>query len=74
MEILEENLQPWFWTLIPGMVEEVEIFTSLLEKHARSGDTFHLEEGSLNLTIHLIGRVVMVVVLKDICAEQPCQC
>lgn len=56
-------------TLIPGMVEEVEIFKSLLGKHARNGDMFYLEEASLSLTIDIIGRVVLWVVLKDWCAE-----
>ena len=51
-------------TLIPGMIEEVQIFKQLLEKHARSGDMLYLEEASLNLTIDIIGRVVMSVVLK----------
>ncbi len=46
-------------TLIPGMVEEVEIFKDLLKKHASSGDMFYLEEASLSLTIDIIGRVVM---------------
>ena len=54
------------------MVEEVEIFKSLLERHARNGDMFYLEEASLSLTIDIIGRVVMWVVLKDQWAEQAC--
>ena len=57
-------------TLIPGMVEEVEIFKALLEKHARNGNMLYLEEASLSLTIDIIGRVVMCVVLKGVCAQQ----
>lgn len=46
-------------TLIPGMVEEVGIFKTILAKHAKKGNMFYLEEASLNLTIDIIGRVVM---------------
>lgn len=56
-------------TLIPGMVEEVEVFKSFLEKYARNGNMFYLEEASLSLTIDIIGRVVMWVVLNDQCTK-----
>ena len=46
-------------TLIPSMVEEVEAFKSILEKHAETGELLYLEEASLNLTIDIIGRAVM---------------
>ncbi|KAL9128895.1 MAG: hypothetical protein Q9217_002517 [Psora testacea] len=46
-------------TLIPKMVEEVNIFKDIVEKHARQNDMFYLEEATLNLTIDIIGRVVM---------------
>lgn len=45
--------------LIPGMVEETEIFKNILKDHAASGKILHLEEASLNLTIDIIGKVVM---------------
>lgn len=59
-------------TLLPGMVEEVEIFKKILVKYAKSGDLFYLEEASLNLTIDIIGRVVMCVVSNDKCTAQVC--
>ena len=46
-------------TLIPSMVEEGKVFKGILEKHARSGEMFYLERATLNLTIDIIGRVVM---------------
>ncbi|KAL8744557.1 MAG: hypothetical protein Q9190_003216 [Brigantiaea leucoxantha] len=46
-------------TLVPGMVEEVEVFRGVLDKKAKKGDLFFLEEASLSLTIDIIGRVVM---------------
>lgn len=45
--------------LVPNIVEEVMIFRNILRVHAEIGDLFHLEELSLNLTIDIIGRVVM---------------
>ena len=58
-------------SLIPAMVEELQIFRSLLEDHAKTGDPLFLEEASLNLTIDIIGRVVMWV-LRVSCEEQSC--
>ncbi|MCJ1245230.1 hypothetical protein MMC30_002433 [Trapelia coarctata] len=46
-------------TLIPGMVEEVSVFRDILRGHAEKGDLFCLENLALNLTIDIIGRVVM---------------
>ena len=46
-------------TLVPAMIEEVEIFKDILRDHARKGDMFLLEEATLNLTVDVIGRVVM---------------
>ena len=51
-------------TLIPKMVEQVKVFKNILEKHAKRGDICYLEEASLNLTIDIIGRVVMYVFLE----------
>lgn len=59
-------------TLIPLMVEEVDIFKAILRKHAEKSDMFYLEEASLNLTIDIIGRVVMWVVITDECITQSC--
>lgn len=41
------------------MVEEVEVFKNALVKHATKGDLFYLEYLTLDLTIDIIGRVVM---------------
>lgn len=49
-------------SLIPGMIEEVEVFKSILNKHAKTGDILYLEEATLNLTIDIIGRIVMSVI------------
>lgn len=46
-------------TLVPSIVEEMMVFKNILQSHAEKGDIFHLEELSLNLTIDIIGRVVM---------------
>lgn len=46
-------------SLIPGMIEEVEVFKDILNEHVRNGDIFYLEEATLNLTIDIIGRIVM---------------
>ncbi|MCJ1282012.1 hypothetical protein MMC26_001335 [Xylographa opegraphella] len=46
-------------TLVPGMVEDVTVFRDILRGHAEQGDMFCLEEASLNLTIDIIGKVVM---------------
>ncbi|KAL8656067.1 MAG: hypothetical protein Q9210_000505 [Variospora velana] len=46
-------------SLIPGMIEEAEVFKNALVEHATKGDLFYLEHLTLNLTIDIIGRVVM---------------
>ncbi|APA13955.1 hypothetical protein SS1G_11247 [Sclerotinia sclerotiorum 1980 UF-70] len=46
-------------TLVPGMIEEIKIFKSLLRKYAENGQMIYLEEASLNLTIDIIGRVAI---------------
>jgi hypothetical protein len=38
------------------MVEEAEIYKTILKAHADSGEILFLEEASLNLTIDIIGR------------------
>ena len=45
--------------LIPGIVDEVVVFRDLLRERASKGEMFQLEELGLNLSIDLIGRVVM---------------
>ncbi|KAF2675665.1 cytochrome P450 [Lentithecium fluviatile CBS 122367] len=46
-------------SLVPGMVDKVEVFKKKLTKLARTGELFHLEEMILNLTIDIIGGAVM---------------
>ena len=46
-------------SLVPGMVEEVEVFRSILEEYAKNGEIIYLKEASLNLTIDIIGRIIM---------------
>ena len=53
--------------LVPGMVEEVEVFRGVLDKKAKKGDLFFLEEASLSLTIDIIGRVVMWEIQSTVC-------
>ena len=45
--------------LIPGIVEEVVVFRDLLRERASRNEMFQLEELGLNLSLDLIGRVVL---------------
>lgn len=47
--------------LVPSIIEEMMIFKNILQAHAENGDMFQMEELSLNLTIDIIGRVVMYI-------------
>jgi cytochrome P450 len=42
-------------TLVPGMVEKVQVFRNMLAEKAASGELFLLEKLTLNLTIDIIG-------------------
>lgn len=46
-------------SLVPGMVEKVEIFKRKVQEHSDGGGMFFLEEMALNLTIDIIGGAVM---------------
>ncbi|KAL8727061.1 MAG: hypothetical protein Q9166_006304 [cf. Caloplaca sp. 2 TL-2023] len=46
-------------SLVPRMIEEVAVFKDILGGHASRGRMFYLEEATLNLTIDIIGRIVM---------------
>ena len=52
-------------TTIPSMIEEIEIFKGVLKQYASNGDILYFEEASLNLTIDIIGRVVMCASLSS---------
>lgn len=49
-------------TLVPDIVDETVIFCNILREHARSRDIFPLKHATGNLTMDVIGRVVMWVV------------
>ena len=58
------NFNPGFsasqvMTLIPGIVDEVVVFRDLLRERASKNEVFQLEELGLNLSIDIIGQVVM---------------
>lgn len=46
-------------SLVPDMIELVEVFKNILDKHAKNGNILYLEEATLNLTIDMIGKLVM---------------
>ena len=46
-------------TLVPGMVEEVEIFCEKLGEHADKGEIFQVEEETTGVTSDIIGKVAM---------------
>jgi cytochrome P450 len=46
-------------TLVPGIVDDSQIFANILAKHAENGDVFLLEEAATRLTVDIIGRVVL---------------
>jgi cytochrome P450 len=48
-------------TLVPTIVNEVNVFHGLLVKKAREGAMFSFEELTLNLSIDMIGRVALYV-------------
>lgn len=48
-------------TLVPGIVDDALIFANILDQHASKGDVFRLDDALMNLTIDVIGKVVMCV-------------
>ncbi len=48
-------------TLVPGIVDTGTIFTEILTEHANNGNVFRLEEAATNLTVDVIGKIVMYV-------------
>ncbi|KAK0849759.1 hypothetical protein LTS02_013452 [Friedmanniomyces endolithicus] len=46
-------------SLVPLMVDECEIFSDILTKHAKNNDLFRLERAATSLTVDIIGRVVL---------------
>ena len=63
-KMLRSTFNPGFssahlMTLVPGMVDEGEIFAKILSEHAAQKDVFVLEEAATRVTVDIIGRVVM---------------
>ena len=48
-------------TLLPEMIKDVLVFRNILREHATTGDIFSLEDQTTNLTLDIIGRVVLSV-------------
>ena len=48
-------------TLIPGMIDETQVFKTTLLKAAENAKILQLEQDTLNLTLDIIGEVVMCV-------------
>ncbi|KAK1020230.1 hypothetical protein LTR33_019125, partial [Friedmanniomyces endolithicus] len=46
-------------SLVPLMVDECDIFSDILNKHAKNNDLFRLERAATSLTVDIIGRVVL---------------
>jgi sterigmatocystin biosynthesis cytochrome P450 monooxygenase len=46
-------------TLVPGIVKETEIFCQILREHAEKKDIFEMKALTDNLTMDVIGRVVL---------------
>ncbi|CCF47079.1 cytochrome P450 4V3 [Colletotrichum higginsianum] len=57
------------WSLVPGVIEDVEVFAGLLRQRAGTdgswGEVFPLEDLTTNLTIDIIGRAVLDVELNE---------
>lgn len=45
--------------LVPGIVEDVSNFCDVLQKHTSEQDMFSLEEVTVDLTIHSIGKIAL---------------
>lgn len=49
-------------TLVPDIIKDVVVFRDILREHAKTGDIFRLEDQTTNLTLDIIGRVVLSVI------------
>jgi cytochrome P450 len=52
-------------TLVPEMIKDVLVFRDILREHVKRGDIFRLEDQTTNLTLDIIGRVVLSVFFLD---------
>ena len=46
-------------SMVPDFLEEIRVFTDLLDSRADTGDIFRLEEPTINLSIDIIGRAAL---------------
>lgn len=46
-------------TLVDGIVDDAVVFLDILDKHAKSRKMFYLENATTNVTVDIIGRVVL---------------
>lgn len=46
-------------SLVPVIVDQCEIFSRQMDKHARSNDLFRFEVAATKLTVDIIGKVVL---------------
>ncbi|KAI9728143.1 MAG: hypothetical protein M1828_004604 [Chrysothrix sp. TS-e1954] len=46
-------------TLVPGIVDDAEVFFEILKDHATRQDIFRLEEAATRLTVDVIGKVTL---------------
>lgn len=46
-------------SLVEGIVDDAVLFTEILAKHAETKDVFSLENAATNVTVDIIGRVIL---------------
>lgn len=49
----------YLMTLVPDIVDQVSIFSNLMQERAKNNTLFRMEAATTNLTIDIIGRVVL---------------
>lgn len=59
-------------TLVPGIVDDVQVYVEKLKKHAEKKDVFRLEEETTRLTIDVIGKVVLDLHFNMQRGDDPC--
>jgi len=46
-------------SLVPAIVDDVLVFNEIMTKHAKNNDLFRMERATTNLTVDIIGKVVL---------------
>lgn len=59
-------------TLVPGIVDDVQVYVEKLNEHADKDDVFRLEEETTRLTIDVIGKVVLDLHFNMQRGDDPC--